>query len=132
MISIIVVGNNKVFAGMNYSKTNWLTFNSKWEYVVYIKYSDGESSSNCAKMVFGFDTYAIDEDFCWTYGYTQRTQASLTNGNGTFAASKANVSRWSRVEKIHSGKVVEYRIWVSEKYMGVSTVEKSTRKIGEW
>lgn len=132
VLSVSMIGNvNITFASTNHEKTA-TGFSGEWENTVFYRaYSPLTMKNyNTAKMVYGYDTDFINEDYCWTYGYDQCTQASITNGNGTHAKSSANVGRWSKLEVRHKSadEGVTYRIWLengySSKYMVYGTDEK--------
>lgn len=75
------------------------SFTSAWESTAYI---DGTH-----KLVYGFNTLFIDEDYSWCN--KQYSQAYVTNANGTFRAKAAYWSNdWSKIEVRHAGNYIVY------------------------
>lgn len=93
-------------------------FETDWENTIYYckKNEDPSLQNNVARMIYGFETFAWDEDYVWTQGYTGKTQASLTNSKGTYGAGTANAWKYSKEEVHHKDNSVDvvYKIWMEK------------------
>ncbi|WP_422659875.1 hypothetical protein ACK8P5_04940 [Paenibacillus sp. EC2-1] len=77
-------------------------FGSSWT-----AYDDGGTGFNTWEVKYGFNKYAIDEDFIHGYHNSKGHTVKLTNGNGTYSDSDT-AGNWSRVDVRHSGNAVYY------------------------
>lgn len=73
-------------------------FTSSWEA------SQGDSSFG---FRYGFDTYLIDEDFCYSI-YSKSHTAAISNGNGGHETGYVAGGSWAKLEVRHSGSAVWY------------------------
>ncbi len=93
-------------------------FSTDWENTIYYCKKNEEPSlqNNVARMIYGYETFAWDEDYVWTQGYTGQTQASLTNSKGTYGAGTANAWKYSKEEVHHKNNSIDvtYRIWMEK------------------
>lgn len=102
-IGILLTGFSKasIVSAANYSITNGNHgFKSAWENTIYF---DGSS-----KLVYGFNTFMIDEDY--SHSNKKYSQAYLTNTNGTYRANAALRTTWSKIEVRHAGNKVTYGV----------------------
>ncbi|MNW44448.1 hypothetical protein D3C74_216830 [compost metagenome] len=67
----------------------------------------GGSGFNTWEVEYGFNKFAIDEDYIHGYHNSKGHAVKLTNGNSTFSDSD-NAGSWSRVDVTHSGNSVYY------------------------
>ena len=103
---------NAAVTARQYASGSW-RFTDEWETSVI--YKDG--NTKVAKMAYGYDTDWWDEDYVWTRGYDCKTQASLTNGKGSFSGTKMSARMWSIIEVHHTSDYnIEYRIWMNDSY----------------
>lgn len=97
------------------------SFKDDWEKTTTL-YAKSNKTSKVAKMVYGYETWAWDEDYVWTYGYSSDHQASLLNSKGVNSGNVEHASRWSKIEVHHkSAGEVEYTIWVEKSFLSHST-----------
>lgn len=85
-------------------------FKAKWENTVYY-YSDTAMKKEVGKMVYGYNTAFINEDYCWTRSYKTEHQAGVCNEKGCYYGSKRNTTKWSKKEIRHKGTEVYYYFW---------------------
>ena len=97
-----------------YSVSGTEKFEAEWEYTNTYYMGVHE----VAKMVFGFDMYAVDEDYVWTKGYECNSIACLyQEGNGTWIQGTERVKNvYSKNEKAHKTSRVIYGIWLEATY----------------
>ena len=98
-VTMFTVSTTSVMA---YSITNGgKGFSSAWERSVT---SDGGK----AILKYGFNKFAVDEDYAHAYHSTKRHYAYVKNSNGSFSGSNANSKRWSKIEVRHKGSSITY------------------------
>lgn len=68
----------------------------------------GGSGFNTWEVNYGFNKFAIDEDFIHGYHNQKAHTVKLTNGNGTPFSDSASGGSWSRIDVRHSGTFVYY------------------------
>lgn len=93
-------------------------FTNDWENTIYYCTNSEKPGlqNSVARMIYGYETFAWDEDYVWTQGYTGQTQASLTNSKGTYGAGTANAWKFSKEEVHHKNNStdVTYKIWMEK------------------
>lgn len=67
----------------------------------------GGSGFNTWEVRYGFNKWAIDEDFIHGFHDSKGHAVKLTNGNSTYSDSD-NGGSWSRIDVRHSGNAVYY------------------------
>ena len=99
-------------------KATAANFSNDWENTIYYCKSNDKPSlqNNVARMIYGYETFAWNEDYVWTQGYTGKTQASLTNSKGTYGAEAAGAWKYSKEEVHHKDNSIDvtYRIWMEK------------------
>lgn len=58
---------------------------------------------------YGFNTFAIHEDYTHTYHSTKHHVATVTNSNGAFS-DEDGAGKWAGIEVTHSGNSITYSI----------------------
>ncbi len=99
-------------------KANNYNFAAAWENTIFYCTNNEKPSlqNSVAIMVYGYETFAWNEDYVWTQGLTGSTQASLTNSKGTYGAGTANAWKYSKEEVHHKDNSIDvtYRIWMEK------------------
>ena len=128
MLSFLPNGN--AAAAHEYSITNPNGFNNgEWEYTVYYQYEAYGNTCNGIKFVFGFDTFAINEDYAWSYSHKKDHKAGISNANTSAWTRKRSTGQWAKEEVTHSGNSVTYLLWVDDTTVYSRTgIEKSSMK----
>lgn len=67
----------------------------------------GGSGSATWEVEYGFNKFAIDEDFIHGYHNSKGHTVKLTNGNDTYSDSNS-AGKWSRIDVRHAGQTVYY------------------------
>ena len=86
-------------------------FDDEWEQTAH--YSQKSSGRSIGKMVYGYDTDWINEDYVWTWGYESETTALLKRDgyDETYqSGSKAASTSYSKCERNHKSYRVYYLI----------------------
>lgn len=108
ILLLVVVGvfsiSSSAFAAKIERTSAGKGFSKAWESSV-----NGGSGDNTYTMIYGFNKYAIDEDYCHTYHNSLGHTAILTNATNTFSNSD-KAGKWARVDVIHSGNSVTYKM----------------------
>lgn len=68
--------------------------------------------SGTSKMVYGFNTLLINEDYTYTYHKTKNHSATVSNSNTT-NYDNVGADQWARIEATHAGSSVTYRFIVN-------------------
>ena len=77
------------------------SFTEPWER--YKASTDGKAS-----LTYGYNVFAINEDYSWASHSTNNHYAALNNGNGSFAGPNAGGASVSKIEVTHAGTSVSY------------------------
>lgn len=76
-------------------------FKSDWQLYKY-------SGTNAGKLVYGYNTWAVNEDYAIATHSKNRHQAQIRNGNGYHSAWTVDAGQTSRIDVVHSGSTVSY------------------------
>lgn len=76
-------------------------FTSPWE--LYATEDSGK-----ANMTYGYNVFAINEDYTWASHSSNYHYAAVHNGNGSFSGPNKPGSELSKIEVTHSGAYVSY------------------------
>lgn len=60
------------------------------------------------KMQYGFNKFAIDEDFTWTIHDSNGHTAIVTRGSSNSSSSSGSAGSWAKVEVTHNNVSVKY------------------------
>lgn len=82
------------------------SFDEAWE-KTYTGSVWGTYGESVLTIIYGFNTFLIDEDYCWAYA-DEVHWAELHNGNGHHVGLGATAGKRSRVDVTHSGDEVTY------------------------
>lgn len=102
------------------------TFNQNYEHTLYLTANVGNRKNVLVgEMIFGFDTFAVDEDYCWVHSNESKFQASLINGKGGFSTTLRNPGTfWAKKEINHKGdETVYFTMFLQETYTSTSVNE---------
>lgn len=80
------------------------SFDSAWE--LYASSADGK-----ANMTYGFNTYAIHEDYVHGIHSTLSHYSALNNGSGWHTGTGKDAGKYSNVDVTHSGSYVSYYLF---------------------
>lgn len=100
LASVMMVGNTintNAFSITNDGKG----FSKAWELSV-------TSDDNKAILKYGFNTFAINEDYAHAYHSTKSHYAYLKNGKGSFSGKNKGSGSWSKIEITHKGSSIVY------------------------
>ncbi len=61
-------------------------------------------------MTYGFNKYAIDEDYTWTIHDTNGTTAIVTRGGSDSSSDSASAGSWAKIEVTHNNVMVKYEM----------------------
>lgn len=87
---------------MAYYTTNGnKTFDKAWELSV-------TSDNGKGVLTYGYNTFAINEDYAHAYHSTKSHYAYVKNGNGSFSGSNVGKGKWSKIEVTHKGNTITY------------------------
>lgn len=86
-------------------------FDCEWENTAIFYKSS--SSDIIGRVVYGFDEFFIDEDYCWTQFYLFSHQAGICNDKGEYYDSVVRAGKWSEEEIEHKGDEVQYIVWLN-------------------
>ena len=103
--------------------------NDEWEYT--IEYKMG--TTIVGKLVYGYDTNAIDEDYAWTQSYEAYSTAMVKRNyydQDYSTATEKGKNEYSKIEVRHITYSVSYRVMFSATYseMGQNEAVKSNEK----
>ncbi len=101
LIALMLTNTTVAFARDFHVSNNGMGFEYDW--MRYAAFNNGT-----CEMQYGFNTFAVDEDFC--YAGMKYSQAYLTNGSGTHRGKAALYSNWSTIEWQHSGSYIVYGV----------------------
>lgn len=76
-------------------------FSSAWE-----RYASGDGGR--ANLVFGYNTFLINEDYSWATHSSKRHYAQVANGTGNHFGPDLGAGGTSKIEVVHSGSLVGY------------------------
>lgn len=94
-IAIMLTSSN-VFA---ITKTSSSFSDGPWE-----KYT----TNGTKQLVYGYNTFLIDEDYAHAFNSAVPVHATIINGNGTFYKS-GDPGEWAKLEVVHKGYEVVYK-----------------------
>jgi len=92
--------SSSVFATEVKRTSSGQSFTSAWEL---------PASGTDWVMLYGFNKYAIDEDYTHTKHYSTSHTAIVKNNNGQFSDSDT-ANNWAKIEVTHSGTSIEYKL----------------------
>lgn len=99
MVTTFVTSTSKAMA---FSITNEKkTFDKAWELSV-------TSDNSKAVLTYGYNTFAINEDYAHAYHSSKKHYAYVKNSNGSFAGSNVRDGKWSKIEVTHKGSSITY------------------------
>lgn len=88
------------------------SFSTAWERTRYVNLSG--TSNHVGELCYGFNTYAIDEDYVWTRSVMFKHQSYLIQTSYIYTSTTYNASGdavWAKLEKAHiSGASPAYGI----------------------
>lgn len=87
------------------SKYGASNFNSAWSLV-----KEGDEGLGVAYMEYGFNKYAIDEDFVWTNHTSNGHSAIVTRGGSDSSSASSSKMSWAKIEVKHTNVYVEYQM----------------------
>jgi len=87
--------------GKNLKRDGSQGFSAKWE-----RYLTGDSGK--ASLVYGYNTFLINEDYSYANHSDNAHYASLRNGNGSFSGPNKSAKSESKIEVTHSGSSITY------------------------
>lgn len=99
-------------------------FLKAWEYTRIYYLNDHE----VGRMVYGYNTFLINEDYTWTKGKECDTKAKVQRiglDNKYIAGSQAGIGSYSKIEVTHKESTVKYALWLSASYGHRLTVKSS-------
>lgn len=108
-------------------------FTYEWEHTRYF-YVDGVIK---ARLVYGYDTDWINEDYAWSKGENKQTKAGLKRANDNSGNSYDTEFTWSdyaakgtysKCDLTHTRDNVYYKCTINYDYEGVGTYTYSTTK----
>ncbi|HZK21105.1 MAG TPA: hypothetical protein VFC76_02390 [Oscillospiraceae bacterium] len=102
------------------SETRSSAFSNKWEKSTFIY----ENGIYIGRMVWGYDTRFINEDFAWTTSPVMRTTASVKRDGidtGYVSGPRAEADNYSKREVRHACYLVYYRLTFAITYFGTIT-----------
>lgn len=80
------------------------------------------------RMVYGYDTFLINEDYTWTKGKECDTKAKVQRiglDSKYIAGSQAGIGSYSKIEVTHKKNAIKYALWLSASYGDKLTVKTS-------
>lgn len=83
------------------SKTYSGSFSKAWE-----RYASGDNGK--ANLTYGYNTWAINEDYAWAKHNTKSHYAALKNGSGWHTGSGKKAGSTSKIEVTHKGSKISY------------------------
>lgn len=83
-------------------------FTTGWQTTTYGD-DRGDGYGTRAKMTYGFNTFAINEDFTWADHSLKKHSAIVQNNKGTFMSAKKAAGTTAKIEVTHSGNVIIYQ-----------------------
>ena len=107
-LSLVFALSITSFAG-TISKTYSGQFDSEW-YDSYSTYVNGAS----LQMTYGFNTFLINEDCCYTLYYGSSHRPIIKNDRGTFTKGLMQAHEWNDLEVMHKGDSVTYSCYWQE------------------
>lgn len=93
----------ETYAGMKgsiYKTSAGHGFGGAWQDSVY---------QGPATLLYGYNTFLINEDYSWAYHTTNKHSAIVKNSNGAFMSSKKDPGKEAKMEVTHSGSFIEYQ-----------------------
>jgi hypothetical protein len=98
-LSLLVVGLSAPAEASSLSRTSeGQTFERAWRLTA-------TNSAGTASLTYGFNTWAIDEDYSWSTHHTVRHHAWLRNSRGLHSGTSSSANSRSRVDVRHGGGV---------------------------
>lgn len=88
------------------------SFDKAWEKTYTGSPSDG-SSSAVMSITYGYNTFLINEDYCWASCNSYAHYASVHNGNGSHDGPWASPGKVSKKEVTHNGTRVSYYCYIN-------------------
>jgi hypothetical protein len=118
LVIVIILSNSSVASAQTYKEKSYgCRFSAgAWERTlgVYdLNPSTDDSAVLYAQMTYGYNTFAIDEDYCWAYSISDKVKSELVNTKGTYTGSYKKKA-WSKIEVTHHGNNIsdhKYRIY---------------------
>lgn len=109
-------------AATNFDKSS-TSFSKKWEITTdyyLIDKTSGIQLAEIGSMIWGYNTFAFNEDYCYTRGWNHNRSTAQLKRVGydtTFqSADTAETTYFSRIEKIHKNDNVIFRMVLSKTY----------------
>ncbi len=102
------------------SETKPSVFSKKWEKSTFAY----ENGIYIGKLIWGYDTFLVNEDFAWTISSTTMTTASIKRDGidtGYVSAARADVEKYSKKEVKHKCYLVYYKLTFPITYFGTIT-----------
>jgi hypothetical protein len=96
----LVASSSSAFATEVQRNSSGQSFSSAWELL---------ATGTDWVMEYGFNKYAIDEDYAHTKHATKSHTAILKNGNGQYSNSDS-ATNWAEVDVVHAGTAITYSI----------------------
>lgn len=62
-----------------------------------------------AMLIYGYNTFLVNEDYSWAYHTSNRHSAIVKNSNGAFMSAKKPAGSDAKIEVTHSGSFIEYQ-----------------------
>lgn len=100
--SLLLVGLFSVTTSVSAYSSSGMGFAKAWTLT-----DSGGSGVATWEVEYGFNKFAIDEDFIHGYHNSKGHVSKLTNGNNTFSDSDV-AGNWSEVDVVHAGNLVYY------------------------
>lgn len=120
---LMLVGTFATSASAAWTNTRSMSgssrFKSDWEKTTTYKVG----TTTIGKMIYGYDTAWINEDYVWTKGYECETTAKVKRmyyDNSYISDSKAAKNKYSKIEVTHKTYYVLYQIKFEATYGNVT------------
>lgn len=98
-LSLLAVGLSMPAEANSLSRTSaGQSFNSPWRLTAV-------NNAGTAAITYGFNTWAINEDYSWSTHHNVRHHAWLRNSRGLHSGSSSSANSRSRVDVRHGGGV---------------------------
>lgn len=127
LISIItaILTMFTLFAFYSSAETNLnmsaTSFSKKWEYTTHFYISvSGNQLTEIGTMIWGYNTFAFNEDYCRTRGWEHNKSTAklkrIGHDSDYISGTTAATTFLSSIEKIHKTDNVSFRITLSGDY----------------
>lgn len=101
ILATVLVASNPVDANAYSTTNNGKGFKKAWELSV-------TCDSNKGVLTYGYNTFAINEDYAHAYHSSKKHYAYVKNGKGSFSGSNKSKGKWSKIEVTHKGTTITY------------------------